>query len=511
MFFRALVALVLAAFLALNGVVLVRFGYPGFFETATSNPVVLQFFVDLTISLSLVGIWIYRDARSLDLSPWPFLVAGAFLGVAGPLAYILRRPRASKGRPGQESVPALHPLVPVVGGSALLLFAAFTFEVLSRYGYVSFLFYAGANEATRLLFVDVALSTVFLCVLMVEDARARRASLAPFLPLALLFGSVGPLSYLVTGRLSRTAQRLTGLAALALALFALTLGSGDADLRNETVRRAETDPGLARRGRERLERLAEKHGLASWRRHATMEVVARDVWPLGGPWWPENAQRFRLQTLLGTFTSRAELLDGRGAGELWGIQAWSPYKKKGAGAEVTFLPGPDGALTFYLPTLQYFDELPFRLLSASVVLDAGSVRDRDRTYDLVFVTWKRAEPQEDLDQYLLWIDRETGLVAKVRYTVREALTRMPPFQRRLVRPLVAGTIHFEDYRDIDGVEVPFVQTVTLPPPELTRYPLSKHFFHRLALESAAFDTVTRDELLPDPARGEPGDRKPSKE
>jgi hypothetical protein len=143
-----------------------------------------------------------------------------------------------------------------------------------------------------------------------------------------------------------------------------------------------------------------------------------------------------------------------------------------------------------------------------VVRDGGEVRHHGRSYDLVFATWRAAEPQPDLDQYVLWIDRETGLLSKVRYTVRDAVPRMSPLMQRLALPLVAGTMHYEDYREIDGVQVPFLQTVTLQPPELTRYPLSENYFHRLELEEARFDTVPREALLPDPALGEPRDRKP---
>jgi hypothetical protein len=83
---------------------------------------------------------------------------------------------------------------------------------------------------------------------------------------------------------------------------------------------------------------------------------------------------------------------------------------------------------------------------------------------------------------------------------------MPPLAQKLALPLVAGTMHYEDYREVQGIQVPFVQTVQ--PPELTRYPLSENYFHRVELETASFDTVPREELLPDPALGDPGDRKP---
>jgi hypothetical protein len=99
-------------------------------------------------------------------------------------------------------------------------------------------------------------------------------------------------------------------------------------------------------------------------------------------------------------------------------------------------------------------------------------------------------------------------VSKVRYTVREAVARMSASQRRWLRPVVLGTMHYEDYRSIDGVMVPFAQTVTLAPPELTRQPLSRFHFHRLDIQEAAFDAVPLEALALDPARAEVGDRKP---
>jgi hypothetical protein len=498
MWTRTLVAIALAGFLALTARALSHYSYVGFLEAVTANAVVSVLFFDLVICLSLIAVWIYRDARRLGITPWPYIAIGASFGVAGPLAYLLRRPR--RGGPF-EDVPRAAPrvLLPV-----LVLFTAATLFAIYRYGYASFVFFAVANEATQLLFVDLSLSLILIAIWMVWDARAHKGAYLPFVALAFFFGSVGPLAYLLTRGWGRVRQRLVGAIAVAAGALAMTLGSGHADLRSQTARRSDTE--TERRGRERLARLAERHGYGAWKLRTTMETVARDFWPGGGPWWPEGDQRFRTQALLGTFTSRAELLDGSGAGEIWGLQAWAPYKERNR--ERTWVPKSEGALTFYLPTLHYFNELPFRILSAPVVRDGGDVRHYGRSYDLVFATWRAPEPQPDLDQYVLWIDRETGLLSKVRYTVRDAVPRMSPLMQKLALPLVAGTMHYEDYRDIDGIQVPFLQTVTLQPPELTRYPLSENYFHRLELEEARFDTVPRETLLPDPAKGDPGDRKP---
>ncbi len=142
------------------------------------------------------------------------------------------------------------------------------------------------------------------------------------------------------------------------------------------------------------------------------------------------------------------------------------------------------------------------------MLNAGEAEHRGRSYERVFVTWGAAEPHLEDDQYLLWIDKETGLVEMVRYTVRELLLMTEGLTHSLTRALGAGTIHFDDYREIDGVMIPFVQTVNLAEPLLTQYPVSGTFLHRLEIEDARFDTIPPETLTPDPSRPRPADSKP---
>jgi hypothetical protein len=284
---------------------------------------------------------------------------------------------------------------------------------------------------------------------------------------------------------------------------------GLADLRPEGFD-AES-PAARERGRALLERAVARHGGDAWARHETLTVTATDAWKEPGPWWPQQNQRARFLQLLGTFTSRVTFLDGPEAGEVWGIQSWWPYKAPGEKAEAVFLV-EDLPIQFYLPTLQYFNELPFRLARAPLVADLGPAELFGVEYDRVFVTWGSSEPHEDADQYVLWIKRSSGLVAKAHYTLREAarMSITPEEQRPMMRAGAAGTIHYGDYRDVDGVWLPFRQLVTLfgpqqagPDPEA-----AGAWMHRLTLESATFDAAPREALLPDPALPPPADAKP---
>ncbi len=220
---RAWIAIVLAGFLALTVRALLRYSYLGFLEAATANAVVSLLLFDLVICLTGIAVWIHGDARKLGVSPWPYIALGAGFGVAGPLLYLLGRPRRDASL---EDAPRSAPIVLL---PTLAVFTAATLFAIRRYGYLSFLFFAAANEATQLLFVDLALSLTLVALWMVRDARSRRAAYLPFLALAFFFGSVGPLAYLLTRGWGRSRQRLVGALAVAAGAFAMTLGSGYAD------------------------------------------------------------------------------------------------------------------------------------------------------------------------------------------------------------------------------------------------------------------------------------------
>ncbi len=93
--FRIVLALVLLDFLGLTGWVVYEYGYLGFFELANANWATRLLMADLVISLTLIASWMVRDAREREISCTPYLVATAFLGAAGPLLYLIRRPEAA--------------------------------------------------------------------------------------------------------------------------------------------------------------------------------------------------------------------------------------------------------------------------------------------------------------------------------------------------------------------------------------------------------------------------------
>ena len=274
-----------------------------------------------------------------------------------------------------------------------------------------------------------------------------------------------------------------GLSLLTIAVPA-ALGQELSDIRPPALKEAEIDAESAARARELVARMLEAHGgLVRFRSFTAAEVVARDDWPSAEARaqympWPENDQRIRYQFLLGTFDSRAEILEGEGKGEVRGIQNWMTYRKA-PGGDAVF--SPDPLQTFFLPTYQYFFELPFRMAEVPIVGYGGEETFLGEPYHRVLATWETPEPHPEHDQYLLWIHAETGRLDLVQYTIREFM------------PSAIGAIHLEDFRQVQGLLLPFRQTIG--PPGGDRY------LHRIQLEEVVFtNDLPRTVFFPDPSR-----------
>jgi len=152
---------------------------------------------------------------------------------------------------------------------------------------------------------------------------------------------------------------IVAFAVLILLLAVIYLAIPTADLRNDAIKRSGITEQAAVKGRQLLLTAAQAHGIEKATSYTTADFTFADDWTglmgkLMNP-WPENKKLTRMQTLLGAFTSRVEFLEGRGAGEIWGIQAWASYKQENINTEAVF--EEDGTIRFFLPTQQYFSEL----------------------------------------------------------------------------------------------------------------------------------------------------------
>jgi len=241
------------------------------------------------------------------------------------------------------------------------------------------------------------------------------------------------------------------------AALLLVLPACLSDLRPPALREAAPGAAARARGVELLRSVTDAAGgLEHWRAQETVRYTAVDDWPgllfrtFGMP-WPENDSELRITARLGTDDLRLEVV---GQDEVWGIQDWITYRVQNGAV----LPRYDGDAWFWLPTLEYFFELPFRIGEATEIVAVEPETVDGVEYDRVLASWGTLAPQLHTDQYLVWIRRSDHRIEWAQYTVRD------------VAGFVTGTMHYEDFRRVGGIDVPFRMTVG-PGPGQTGTPL----------------------------------------
>ena len=102
----------------------------------------------------------------------------------------------------------------------------------------------------------------------------------------------------------------------------------------------------------------------------------------------------------------------------------------------------DDDVLFWPPTFQYFFEAPFRVHEGQLIAYVGAKKVAGKLYDRVFVTWKSFKPVESMDQYIVWINRETGRMDYLTFTARD------------VFDFITGAAIYTDYQKVGEVWVP---------------------------------------------------------
>ena len=274
---------------------------------------------------------------------------------------------------------------------------------------------------------------------------------------------------------------------VSLCLAGLASACGLSDLRPEPLYKNQLPPDAEQVGHQWLDRALAAHG-GAFDGKTTISFWMRDDWPsalmrwVAMP-WDDNKELLRVDVVLGTDDGRLTFQEGDHKGTGWGLQNWVSYRFDSTGALKFDAPDDtDDEIKFWIPTLAYFPLLPWRIREADYVRYLGEQTIGDRTYAAVFLTWGDPTPQNTVDQYIVWIDTKTSLVAGTRFTVRDVMAS------------VVGTMRYSDYRDVDGFQLPFsVNGVD----DLSSDETASH---HMTFERIAFDAnVTAGDLVPRPA------------
>lgn len=223
-----------------------------------------------------------------------------------------------------------------------------------------------------------------------------------------------------------------------------------ADIRTSSLKEQGLNEDNNSKGRALLQKAAENHGASQWAEHQTYEMVMNDQFygalgAAGNPWGGnDNLLEFRY--VIGQFIGKVDFKEGKKKGEQWWYNQGKTrtVSKKGKVSDKA-----DKKVKFWLPTYQYFPEFPIFIQQAEIISYAGEREFKGKTYDLVFCSWGSATPSKEYDQYIIWIGRESGMIEIISYTIREQMNWL------------VGHNFWSDFKDIEGIKIPFKQTVKI--------------------------------------------------
>ena len=270
-----------------------------------------------------------------------------------------------------------------------------------------------------------------------------------------------------------------------------------ADLRPKELKQDDQSEEQIQFAKSLIQNAISAQGLDKASQFSTYEIIGTDHWKgmmgkMGNPWdW--NNDLMALRYTVGDFDGQVEVLEGDKKGFVAGIQSWEYYEKKDDQLYRSIK--EDKGKIFILAALHYFFELGNRLANAPTILYAGQDILRGQEMDKVYVSWG-PDVTKKYDQYVLWIGKESGLIEATEFTTRDNFMPAPAF--------MYGCLQFEDFKTIDGVQIPFKQTAQIGRPKES----TSNYVHQVIVQKFEWDVIPISDIRPFAAIAPLGDEKP---
>jgi len=238
-----------------------------------------------------------------------------------------------------------------------------------------------------------------------------------------------------------------------------------------------------------LQKMGQAHGIENWKDLETYSVEFRDEFygvfgEMGNP-FPMDTAEFMLTYIPNTYDGKLEYLNGPFMTQTWGIQSWKTYRSNlSQGLKFE----ENAEMKFWIPTYQYFIEFPMRIQTADTVAYAGEKKINEIDCEGIIASWNTITPQRDVDQYLIWINKETHQIVKLEYTIRDQYN------------FLKGAVSFLDYQNFNGMLIP-----TNMPVESNL--VNGEVLHKMEILDILKNPITQRELRPNQALKILGDEK----
>lgn len=261
------------------------------------------------------------------------------------------------------------------------------------------------------------------------------------------------------------------------------------DLRTKSIKKEGISVDNIEKGKALLEKAWRKQGYDKLKDFEVYAFHGTDTWrgmlgKMGGI-WPDAKTELDFKYQIGSFNGQVTFADGERKGDAVGLQNWHYYEISQGDTIFKGLKEKSAeSMVFGISAFQYFGEMIDRIKNAPIISYAGEGEMRGKHYDLVFCTWGNEAPHIEHDQYLAWINKETGLLDFTQYTIRDSYLRPPGYK------MLGGGIEFTDFRMVNGIMIPHEHIVYAV--KLNKN--QKRNLHRLIISDFKFNDFAPNDL-----------------
>lgn len=170
-------------------------------------------------------------------------------------------------------------------------------------------------------------------------------------------------------------------------------------------------------GQSTIENVINKAGgLVEWRNIGIVSFKITDEWftktyLTGSPWREKKLEAIIDWAPINQANTR---LINENTKVNYGVQSGRTYTIDGDAVKQTNKELQD----FYISTVRYLIEMPFRAYDAEVKKFVGEVQINGKQYYQVFYSWGGTKPDKEVDQFILYINNVTAEVEYATFTVR---------------------------------------------------------------------------------------------
>jgi hypothetical protein len=224
----------------------------------------------------------------------------------------------------------------------------------------------------------------------------------------------------------------------------MAMGCSTADLSTDNLRKQDTQPDLREKAITIFERsLNARGGYNTYKSFDSVQLRGTDFWHSSFVrlFTPVTEQEQKFEVVFATAGSEISyiFLNGTRKGQYIGVENGKTYRVIEKEREFA----DSSKIRLYLEPLTHYLQWPYELYESPVLLYAGEENIENESYHLLFASSGGVAASPDHDQYVIYVNKETRYVDYIDFTLRSLFESYK------------GTLHYRDFRTVQGLVVPF--------------------------------------------------------